>query len=189
MPTVNQINVEVIRRRLRRASAMASGAGRHPSWNRRSELGVAGAEGGLPVVQIPDPGSLDLLLARDPVVDPRHRRFQDTISQVFNSLVRQGVLIRVGREWQLIGGAGGVISFNGRTGEVTFRDTDLPNSGVVPGEYTFAEITVDQYGRVVLAAAGGPLQGVGPPAAALGVEGGVYFDVTIPDNIQFYYKA
>jgi hypothetical protein len=33
------------------------------------------------------------------------------------------------------------------------------------------------------------LSGVGPPAAALGQPGAIYFDVTDPNNLLFYFKT
>lgn len=127
------------------------------------------------------------LLPRDPMVPPRLRRFTDLQSDVHNSLVRTGQLVQVGiSEWQLnVTGVAGVTSFNTRTGDVVFEVGDLPDSGVAAGTYSFGPFVIDQYGRVTSATAG-VLSGIGAPTG--GAAGWIFFDVTDPNNPQFYWR-
>ncbi len=103
---------------------------------------------------------------RDPTQLQPLRRFTEIVAIIFNSLFGQGILVQTGPEsFTLAGGAGGVLSFNGRAGIVTFEITDLPLSPVIPGNYTFPMMSVDQYGRVTFAASQNPsssLSFVGP---------------------------
>lgn len=60
----------------------------------------------------------------------RFRRFTEVLSDAFNSLVAQGILVQTGSaSWtlNLAGGSGiGVVSVNGRTGAVTLTASDIP---------------------------------------------------------------
>jgi len=109
--------------------------------------------------------------------DDRLQRFSEIVSQILNSLIAQGLIFQTGKTtWTLAGGAGGVLSFDGRAGAVTLSAADvasaysgilanqflagtplqarfivaadLPFSGVAAGGYTLPNLIVDQWGRI-----------------------------------------
>jgi hypothetical protein len=98
--------------------------------------------------------------------DRRLGRFTEVVSVGLNSLFEQGLLSLEGTngQWTF---ADQVTSFDGRTGAITFEVTDLPASGVVPGNYFLPNVSIDTYGRVTAASSnfGGqyaPFLGNGP---------------------------
>lgn len=112
----------------------------------------------------------------------RLQRFTEIVSQIINSLLTQGLIRQTSFNpptWTIAGGAGGVLSFDGRAGVVTLSAadiasayssilpnqflagaplqaraigaSDLPFSGVAAGGYPWPNLIVDQYGRITTA--------------------------------------
>lgn len=115
----------------------------------------------------PDPprnvGNLLTLLARDPAIPPRLRRFTDQVTEILNSLIRQGVVIQTSpSEWALSLGltdeainalfaaVAGPHDFYAGPGPNfrTIEIEDLPLSGVSAGTYSYPTMSVNQFGLV-----------------------------------------
>ena len=133
----------------------------------------------------PTPSSPILtLLPRDPDIQPRLRRFADLLSDVHNSLVRTGQLVQTGvASWVI---SVGVTSFNGRDGDITFAETDLPDAGT-PG--TYRVVTTDQYGRVASGTVGDSnmlFADNGVPDESIAYVGDYYLDL---DTGKLYLKS
>jgi hypothetical protein len=93
-----------------------------------------------------------------PSEDRRLAKHTEITAQILNSLIQSGQLGQTGpADWAL---QVTVLTFNGRTGAVTFQTSDLPPSGVVAGTYAFPVVTVDTYGRVTGITAPQPSAGV-----------------------------
>jgi hypothetical protein len=140
---------------------------------------LAGSSGGQPQPvpppspPTPTPFFAMPLLNRAPAMpglDPRLQRFINNLSNMWNSLVRQSILVQTGPEdfTIRIPAGGGVLSFNSRTGNVTLNSSDVTGalgytpipavaSGVTPGTYQFPTVTVNSSGLVTSVSTGFPL--------------------------------
>lgn len=110
-----------------------------------------------------DVGNLLTLLARDPNIPPRLRRFTDQVTGILNSMIRQGVVVQTGPlEWALsLGITEATVTdlFAASAGPhdiwagpgPAFRPLeveDLPISGVSAGTYSYPTMQVNQFGIV-----------------------------------------
>lgn len=121
-------------------------------------------------------------IERVPSGDRRLTRFTDIVSQIFNSLMGQGLLKQTGPSSWTIAGGGGVVSFDGRTGAVNLTSADLPVSAVAPGSYTNANITVDQHG-VIQAASNGMAGSGGGSTSPLTTKGDIWGFDTVDNRV------
>jgi hypothetical protein len=172
-----------------------------PFWRvLRASPGQSGSGGtvippGPPSPPVPTPPYALPLLNRLPAqaqLDDRLKRIANNVAAMWNSLVLEGQLVQTGVEdYEIRSLAGGsVLSFNTRTGNVSLTSLDVTTalgytplssapSGVTPGTYTYATVTINSSGQVTAASAGvTPLTSlvIGTTVISGGVTGQLLYD-------------